>query len=107
MSDSLPMVLSRRANSPVDSRSPSPDAMIPIQDRYAPSRQLVGWHEHDRSRTSYGDPEETFEATLSRIVVDDDLISFESGFESTYKNKYAETEMIFRTKLERALAVSI
>ena len=58
---SLPGVPSRRVASPVDSRSPSPDAAIPLQDRYEPTRQLVGWHEPDRSRTSYGDPDESFE----------------------------------------------
>ena len=80
--------------------------MVQIQDRYEPSRQLVGWHEPGRSRTSYGDPDETLLVILSRIICEDDLVSFKSGLESTYENKYAEAERILRTKLEQALVLS-
>ena len=80
--------------------------MIPIQERYEPARQLVGWHELGRCRTSYGDPDETIEFTSSRIIYEDYLISFKSGLESTYENTYADAEMIIRTEFEQAFVVS-
>ena len=78
-----------------------------MQDRYEPTRQLVGWHDFERLGTSYGDADETIEVTLSRIIGEDDLASFRTGLDSTCDNKYADEERIVRTELEQAIVLSI
>ena len=70
-------------------------------------RQLFGWHDFERSRTSYGDADESFEVALSRIIREDDLGTFRTGLESACETRHADAERIFRVELEHAIVLSI
>ena len=64
---------------------------------------MLGAHDLDRCRTSYGDTSEPIEAALNRIMGEDDLNSFRTGIESAYKSEYAETEKLLRSELAQVL----
>ena len=66
---------------------------------------MIGAHDLDRFRTSYGDTSEPIEDALSRG--EDDLTSFRTGIESSYKSEYAETEKLVGSELAQVLSKSI
>ena len=86
-------------------RGPSVETSVAIQDRAVFGRIAIDARDFDHSRTSFGDPSEPFEETLSRIV-DDDFHSGRTGIESAYKAEFAETEKTLRSELAEAPAKS-
>ena len=60
-------------------RGPSVETSIPIQDRAVSGRIAIDARDLDRSRTSFGDPSESPEETLSRIV-DDNFTFFQDRY---------------------------
>ena len=74
------------------SRSASPETATAIQDLNATTRQLVGWSDFEISGASNGNPDETIDMALSKVIGEDELGSFRTGIDSALEAKYAEAE---------------